>query len=133
MRFEPGELVAQYVEPSRPANRQVGQWMVRAQAGVSHRNIGLSGAGRERKLYRVTQRVDVLRSKAAGAADHWTTGGARPHTAVTAIDGTRTMRSAEHVAGGGDQYFLPQAWNFLQEIPARLHPEVRYPPLAASS
>jgi hypothetical protein len=64
-----------------------------------------------------SSRRDVLRSQAAGAADHRTTGSARPHTAVTVADGKRVMRPAEQVAGG-DQYFLPQAWNFLLEVPA---------------
>ncbi len=119
VRFQPGDLVAQYVESSRPAGRQVGQWMVRAQGAVSHRNVGLSAAGRERKVYRVTQPVEVLQSKAAPAADHWTGGGPKPHVAVTVVDGRRVMKPAEQVAGGGDQYFLPQAWSFLVEIPAR--------------
>jgi hypothetical protein len=118
LRFKPGEMVAQYVETSRAANRQVGQWMVLARGAVSHRNIGLSAAGRQRKMYRVTHEVEVLRSKAAPAADHWTGAGAKPHTAVTVVNGQRTMKAAEQVGGGGDQYFLPQAWQFLQEVPA---------------
>lgn len=73
-------------------------------------------------MFRVTQRVDVLRSKAAGAADHWTSSGAKPHTAVTVVDGTHVMRPAEQVSGGGDQYFLPRAWNVLEEVTARLAP-----------
>lgn len=116
MRFQPGDLVAEYVETSRAADRQIGQWMVRAQGAVSDRQIGLSAAGRARKVYRVTQPVEVLRSKAAAAADHWTAAGAKPHSAVTVVDGRRVMKPAEQVAGGGDQYFLPQAWQFLVEV-----------------
>lgn len=112
-----GELVAEYVETSRPANRQIGQWMVRAQSGVSHHNLGLSGAGRVRKVFRVKHDVQVLKSKAAGAADHWTRASSAPHTAVTVRDGQRVMTAAEQVAGGGDQYFLPRAWEFLEETP----------------
>jgi hypothetical protein len=117
-KFKPGELVAEYVELARPANRQIGQWMVRAQGAVSHRNIGLSGAGRVRKVYRVKPgaEVEVLQSKAAGAADHWTLAGPKPHTAVTVQNGQRVMKDAEHVAGGGEQFFLPNAWQFLEEV-----------------
>jgi hypothetical protein len=111
-----GEIVAEYVETSRPAGRQIGQWMVRAQGGVSHRNLGLSGSGRVRKVFRVRQDVQVLKSKAAGAADHWTAASGAPHTAVTVRDGHRVMTAAEQVAGGGDQYFLPRAWEFLDAV-----------------
>ena len=112
-----GEVFAQYVETARPANRRVGQWMVRARAAVSHRNIGLSGAGRERKLYRLKSGVEMLQSKAAGAADHWTTAGSKPHKAMKRMDdGSKARVAAEHVAGGGDQYFLPKAWDFLEEV-----------------
>lgn len=117
IRFRPGELVAQYVEQGRPVERRVGQWMVRARGAVSHRNIGLSGADRIRKVYRVKQPVEMVKSKAAAAADHWTLGGAKPHTAVTTENGQRVMKPAEQVSGGGDQYFLPRAWEFLEEVP----------------
>ena len=110
-----GELVAEYVELGRAKDRQIGQWMVMAQGAVSHRNVGLSGAGRERKVFRVKQDVRVLKSKAAGAADHWTAASSKAHTAVTVESGQRVMKPAEHVAGGGDQYFLPRAWEFLEE------------------
>jgi hypothetical protein len=119
VRFKPGDLVAQYVETGRPASRQVGQWMIPAQGGVSHRNIGLSEHGRVRKVYRVKQSVEVLKSKAASAADHWTGAGPKTHTAVTVDGSRRVMKPAEQVAGGGDQFFLPRAWEFLEEVPAR--------------
>lgn len=112
-----GELFAQYVELARPVDRQIGQWMVRVQGAVSHRNIGLSGAGRQRKVFRLKQSAEVLQSKAAGAADHWTMKGTNPHTAVTRnSDGSRVMRPAEQVSGGGDQYFLPRAWEILEVV-----------------
>jgi hypothetical protein len=117
LRFKPGDLVAEYVELSRPANRQIGQWMVRAQGAVSHRNLGLASAGRERKVFRVKQDVEVLKSKAAPAADHWTTQGSKPHTAVVTNGNGRAVKPAEQVGGGGDQYFLPEAWKFLESLP----------------
>lgn len=117
LRFKPGDLVAEYVELSRPANRQIGQWMVRARGAVSHRNLGLASAGRERKVFRVRQDVEVLKSKAAPAADHWTTQGTKPHTAVVPNGNNRVIKPAEQVSGGGDQYFLPEAWKFLEPLP----------------
>ena len=48
------------------------------------------------------------------AADHWTTSGAKPHTAIVAEHGHRVMKAAEQVAGGGEQFFLPEAWKYLQ-------------------
>lgn len=124
VEFGRGELVAQYSEPNENVDGQgqqkskykVGQWMIKAQTGVTHRNLGLSGEGRSRRIYRVTSVVEVLASKAAPAADHWTGAGAKPHTAVTVERGKRVMKDAEQVAGGGDQYFLPKAWNFLVDV-----------------
>ena len=116
VRFKRGDLVLEYVEASRPANRQIGQWMVKAQGAVSHRNVGLSGAGRTPKVYRVSKEVEVLKSKAGPAADHWTKAGSKPHGAITVENGRRVRKPAEQVAGGGDQYFLPEAWNFLERV-----------------
>ena len=88
-------------------------------------------------MFRLKHAVEVLESKAAGAADHWTyTGlkaeaeaarlaapGARvpaarvpPHHAVTVKDGVRVRLPADQVAGGGTQYFLPKAWEHLDRI-----------------
>ena len=112
-----GEVFAQYVELARPADRRIGQWMVRQRGAVSHRNIGLSSAGRERKLFRLKKGAEMLQSKAAAAADHWTIKGAKPHSAVTRGDnGQRMLKSAEQVSGGGEQYFLPRAWEFLEPV-----------------
>ncbi len=116
LSFKPGDLVAEYVELSRPKDRQIGQWMVRAQGAVSEGNLGLSAAGRQRKVFRVKQPVKVLKSKAAPAADHWTLQGSKPHTAVVANGDKRVLKSAEQVGGGGDQYFLPRAWEHLEPV-----------------
>jgi hypothetical protein len=109
-----GELVAQYVETTRAKDRQVGEWMVRANDRTTERNLGLSGANRARSVFRVKKDVKALRSKAAPAADHWTEGGTKPHVAVTVQHGQRVMKSAEQVAGGAEQYFVPSAWTVLE-------------------
>jgi hypothetical protein len=111
VRFNAGDLVGEYVETGRPADRQIGQWMVRLQGGVSDRNLGLSSAGRTWKLFRVIRPVEVLESRAAPAADHWTEAGAKPHTAIVG----QSMVPAEQVSGGGQQYFMPRAWEYLEE------------------
>jgi|GEM_PF-5087728 len=113
VNFRPGDMVAQYIETVTPD--RIGQWMVKVQGAVSHRNIGLSGAGRERKVFRVKQDVEVLKSTAAPAADYWTKAGGKPHIAPLRNGGTVGI-PAEQVAGGGEQFFLPQAWNLLEEI-----------------
>jgi hypothetical protein len=115
-KFQPGEVVLQYVDSTRAAGRQVGEWMVKAQGGVGAGNLGLSDAGRQLQRFRVLTPVEALQSKAAGAADHWTTMGAKPHTAIVVEHGQRVMKPAEQVAGGGDQFFLPEAWKYLERF-----------------
>lgn len=115
-RFRAGDLVAEYVELARPADRQIGQWMVKVQGAVSANNLGLSGEGRIRKVYQIRQDVEVLASRAAGAADHWTMTGTKPHTAIVYENGRKVLKDAMQVAGQGEQFFLPDAWNFLDEL-----------------
>lgn len=93
--------------------RQVGEWMVKSR-GVGAGNLGLSEAGRRPQRLRILRSVEALKSKAAGAADHWTPSGAKPHSAVVVENGQRVMKAAEQVAGGGEQFFLPEAWKYLQ-------------------
>jgi hypothetical protein len=114
VKFQPGDLVLQYLDTTRPAGRQVGEWMVRYKSGVGAGNLGLSDAGRRPQRFRVLKPVGTLKSKAAGAADHWTTRGAKPHTAIVVEQGRRVMKPAEQVAGGGEQFFLPEAWKYLE-------------------
>jgi hypothetical protein len=113
-KFQPGELVLQYIDTSKPVGRQVGQWMVKYKGGVGAGNLGLSSAGRRPQRFRVQWTVETLKSKAAGAADHWTTSGAKPHKAIVVEHGQRVLKGAEHVAGGGEQFFLPEAWKYLE-------------------
>ncbi|WP_436716046.1 hypothetical protein U8335_28345 [Roseiconus lacunae] len=118
VKIPKGEMFAQYVDLTKDANRQIGQWMVRARGAVSHRNIGLSEAGRERKLFQLKRGAEMLHSKAAAAADHWTKSGPKPHSAVSRGEksGLLEMKRAEQVAGGGEQFFLPRAWELLAPV-----------------
>jgi hypothetical protein len=128
--FRPGDLVMQYIDTTKPKGRQVGEWMVKYKGGVGPGNLGLSDAGRRPQRFRVRSQVETLRSRAAGAADHWTgapindrslshrrgtPGSVKPQTAIVVQDGRRVMTPAEHVAGGGEQFFLPEAWKYLEE------------------
>jgi hypothetical protein len=115
-RFQPGDLVLEYIDTTKPASRQVGEWMVKYKSGIGAGNLGLSDAGRRLQRFRVLKPVDTLKSKAAGAADHWTSGGAKPHTAVVVERGQRVIKPAEQVAGGGEQFFLPEAWKYLEPL-----------------
>ncbi len=117
--FRANEFVAMYVEVSRPVERQIGQWMTRVRGAVGPGNLGLSAAGRERRVYRVTREVEVLESTAAGAADVWTAGRAGSVNVPRPVNGTRVMVPSEQVAGGGDQFFLPRAWQFLEPVAGR--------------
>jgi hypothetical protein len=116
-RIKSGELVAEYVDSARPTTKQIGQWMVKVQGAVAHDKLGVSGAGRTRRVFRVTQEVEVLKSKSGAVADFWTTGGPKPHKAITVEYGRKVTKPALQVGGGGDQYFLPEAWRFIQEVP----------------
>lgn len=110
-----GERVAMYVETSRPVNRQVGEWMVKAQGAVSAANLGISGAGRSRQLFRVKSGVEVLASKAAPVGDTWTAARSTSLPVVTTQGGLRSA-GPELTSGGGSQYFLPRAWEFLERM-----------------
>lgn len=123
--FQRGDVVAQYVQkavarkgPSAGTHSEyeIGQWIVKVQGAVSANQLGVSGAGRTHKLYRVRREIEVLKSKAAGAADHWTRSGPKPHTAVVKENGQYVMKDALQVAGKGDQYFMPEAWLYLDEV-----------------
>lgn len=114
-RLPAGAVVAQYVSKGGGA----GEWLVRVRGAVSHRNIGVSGEGRVRRLFRLTEPVEVLRSTAAGAADHWTWGRSATHHTLTwdREAGKTVARWAEDVAGGGEQLFLPNARRLLDPLP----------------
>ncbi len=101
--FQPGDLVLEYIDTTKPAGRQVGEWMVNYRSGVGAGNLGLSDAGRRPQRFRVARSVEALKSKAAGAADHWTNSGAKPHKAIVVEHGQRVRKAAEQVAGGGEQ------------------------------
>jgi hypothetical protein len=113
-KLHPGEPVLQYIDTTKPLGRQVGEWMVKYKSGAGAANLGLSDAGRRPQRFRLLKPVEALKSKAAAAADHWTTKGAKPHTAIVVEQGQRVMKAAEQVAGGGEQFFVPQAWKYLE-------------------
>ena len=117
-RLRPGDLVAQY---GQAGSDRIGQWLVKQQGAVSHRNLGVSGdvlgQAKARTVYRVKREVEVLRSKAAGAADFWTPSLTNQQHAIHRRDGAFVREPATQVAGGGEQYFMPQAWNFLEKLP----------------
>ncbi len=105
--FPKGTRVAQYVDT---ATGKVGQWITKARGSVGPDGLGVSAAGRVRKVFELKQTVRVLQSKAAATADTWT-------TAVKSKPSARVRgQPAEMVRGGGTQYFLPEAWKLLDEV-----------------
>ena len=83
----------------------------KARGSVGPDGLGISSAGRVRKTFKLTETVRVLQSKAAATADTWT-------TAVKTNPSARVRGApAEMVRGGGVQYFLPEAWKLLDEVP----------------
>ena len=115
-----GDRVATYVEMSKPADRRIGQWLVRERGGVSHRNLGLSdGKGdRHRWVLEATADREVLHSTAAHTVDTWTGMRAR-QAGVPAYDSRFTgnaFKDGEYVAGGGAQMFLPDAYKYLRKV-----------------
>lgn len=125
-KFQRGDIVVQYAQKVKPkigaeAEYMIGQWMVKVQGAPAATQLGLSSEGRARVLYRVRREVEVLKSKAAAAADHWTEAGLKPHSAIVRekVNGqyVYSMEKALQVGGGGEQYFMPQAWLFLDKVP----------------
>jgi hypothetical protein len=111
-----GDRVAMYVDTARPPDRQVGEWLVKSQGAVGTASLGISGAGRSRQLFRVKAPVEVLESRAAHVADTWTTGRRADVRVVTTQNDRQGLRAAELAGGGGTQYFLPRAWEFLEKL-----------------
>ena len=101
VKFKRGDMVAQYVDTGKQAGKQIGEWLVLTRGAVSHRSLGISGAGREFKYFRVKDEVEVILSTAGPMKDRFT-------AAIRA-----KLIPPELVAGGGHQYFLPQAWKLL--------------------
>jgi hypothetical protein len=120
MPLRKGHTVAQYVEVARPRDRQVGQWMVEAHGSrgqFTPGSLGISGAGRAPRQFRVTKDVEVLVSRNATVVDHWTMARPTPHTTRVMDGGKRLTKTGVEATGGGTQYFLPRAWESLEEIP----------------
>lgn len=111
-----GDEVAMYVDLMKPANREIGEWMTQVRGAVSHRNLGVSGHGRERGIFRAKTSREVLVSRAAPVKDVWTTlrrDYAGTRSAASAAD---QRVKAEFTAGGGEQIFLPRAWEVLERV-----------------
>lgn len=131
---------------------EVGQWLVKAQGAVGARNLGISsgelpkqldktaswlaksktsskplGAGgttrlpdgfRMRMEFTVRGEREMLKSKSASVSDTWTVG-RKP-----SMPKSEREVKGEFAAGGGEQFFLPEAWKYLDlatapRVPAR--------------
>jgi hypothetical protein len=121
--FEAGQTVLEYVERTRPESEQIGSWFVMPQGAVSHRNLGVSGANRVAVRFVFAARAEALRSRAAPAFDLWTDqqylgrSDVKPHRKWIREGGRLLRIGGEQVAGGGTQYFLYQARQYLRREP----------------
>jgi hypothetical protein len=125
VEFKTGDLFAEYVDTNRPANRQIGNWMVRVRGNnpvIPTTRLGISDAGRVAKVFRLKQPRQILVSRNASVADSFTTGGPKLDKAFVMENGRWVAKPAEFAAGGGTQYFLPDAWKWLTEVPGTAAP-----------
>lgn len=94
----------------------VGQWFTRARGAVGEAGIGLSSAGRELREFVLNRNVDVLVSKSAPTLDSWTTQRALQVASPKVTGSMRAVKNAEFVAGGGEQLFIPRAWENVRAV-----------------
>ncbi len=122
VRMEPGTKIAQYVDewfsldPAIAIRRQKselkgGNWLVKKQGAVGPDHLGIADAGRSRITGEIVRPVELLESKAAAVNDKWTT-----QVKQNLTDGVSRSKG-EHgmpTRGGGMQYYLPKASDFIR-------------------
>jgi hypothetical protein len=94
----------------------VGQWFTRARGAVSEANLGLSASGRELREFVLTKNVEVLVSKSAATLDAWTTKRALQVASPRVTGALPRVKNAEFVTGGGEQLFIPRAWESVKAV-----------------
>lgn len=115
------------------SGRSMGQWF--SVVGTAAGNLGISGAGRTLKRYKVSKNMTVLESRAASTVDVWTPGrsfdvgperAASPGLAGkgSGVSEHPAVKGGQMVGGGGKQFVIPvkgtDAVNYsrwLDEIP----------------
>ena len=96
---------------SGSATFEPGDWFTKS--GVPAERTGISAGNRVlKRRFRVRHDgvLSGVKSRAAGIVDKWTPGRTRE---VITPDG----KAGEYATGGGEQYLLPGAADFLEEIP----------------
>lgn len=108
IEIEAGTVLAQNVSRgdilTKGKDAAAGQWFTRS--GVSIDKLGLAKGNRDYVLYKVTEKVRVLKSKAAGINDSWTRGRTSTVNAPSPSAAGGKTTPAEMVGGGGEQYFI---------------------------
>ena len=94
----------------------IGQWFVRARGAVSAANLGVSTGGRELREFVLSRNVEVLVSKSAATLDGWTTKRALQVASPRVAGATKEVKNAEFAAGGGEQLFIPRAWETVRAV-----------------
>jgi hypothetical protein len=88
----PDGIYVQFVE------QHLGSWFMRT--GLRPDQVGLSGQGRNRRLYKPVGAVAALESTAAAIKDYWT-----QKRLLESVD-PRSGESGEVTRGGGTQYLV---------------------------
>ena len=94
----------------------IGQWFVRARGAVSEANLGLSAGGRELREFVLSRDAEVLVSKSAATLDGWTTQRALQVASPRVTGAVKGVKNAEFAAGGGEQMFIPRAWDTVKAV-----------------
>ncbi len=94
----------------------IGQWFVRARGAVSEANLGLSASGRELREFVLSRDAEVLVSKSAATLDGWTTKRAMQVASPRVTGAMARVKNAEFAAGGGEQMFIPRAWETVKAV-----------------
>jgi hypothetical protein len=110
VELKQGQLLAQFYD------QRVGQWFTAARRGATESDVGISAGNRVRKLFRLTADVKLLKSRSASVVDTWTNDRADVVRVPipTSSPGPGRMESGEYTRGGGEQFFLPDAWRYTE-------------------
>lgn len=94
----------------------IGEWFVRARGAVAEANLGIAAGGRQLREFVLKHDMDVLVSKSAATVDVWTE--ARTlQVATPRVTGVMaSVKNAEFVRGGGEQLFIPRAWDSVKAV-----------------
>lgn len=136
VEFSPGTIITQHYDTSTLAGTfrgslsapradlppsalglRLGLWF--SKSGVSSQNLGISQGTRQVIKLRLIKPAWVLESTAAHTVDSWTWGRSANRRVATGSPGNRVLSGGEYASGGGVQYVLPNAANYVLVVGRR--------------